>query len=572
MPLPVPDLDDLRFQQDLVDEARLRIIRYCPEWTEYNLSDPGITLIELFAWMTEMIVYRLNKVPEKNYVKFLEMIGIELQPASSARADLTFRLSAPFPLRPGDQTTAMVPQGLEVATNASPDSPEVVFTTVNPLVIIGPELTQLRGADFHKNYLPRLGVEIFYAFGQDRPQVGDTFYLGFDESHDISGHILQLMFECERTEAVGIRREDPPLVWECSMGDGIWQQVMPSVIEGEKDTTGGLNNEVGDITFYMPMKMHTDQVYGRNAFWLRCRFEVRRPEQGRYSQSPRIRNVEAFTLGATTEAIHAVFIYDEEIGISTGDPGQLFYLSHSPVLDLGSDERIEVEEIHDGELVYIPWTRVYDFAKSSRFDRHYTLETATGEIRFGPSIRQPDGTPYQYGRVPELGRRIRINKYRHGGGILGNIPVNQIQVMRSAVPYIDRVTNMRRATGGHDQETLDEAKERARREFRAQNRAVTAEDFENLALSATREIARVKCQGPSVEGQNELPPGMLELLLVPAAFDSVKVGDLSKLQLSDTLIATVQNHLDRYRLLTTTVRVREPQYVGVKVRAEISDQ
>ena len=85
MALPVPNLDDLRFQRDLVDEARLRIIRYCPEWTEYNVSDPGITLIELFSWMTEMIVYRLNKVPDLNYIKFLEMIGVDLQPASSAR-------------------------------------------------------------------------------------------------------------------------------------------------------------------------------------------------------------------------------------------------------------------------------------------------------------------------------------------------------------------------------------------------------------------------------------------------------------------------------------------------------
>ena len=61
MALPTPNLDDLRFQRDLVDEARLRIIRYCPEWTEYNVSDPGITLIELFAWMTELMVYRLRR-------------------------------------------------------------------------------------------------------------------------------------------------------------------------------------------------------------------------------------------------------------------------------------------------------------------------------------------------------------------------------------------------------------------------------------------------------------------------------------------------------------------------------
>ena len=50
MSIPEPILDDLRFQKDLVDEARRRIVRYSPDWTDYNVSDPGITLIELFAW------------------------------------------------------------------------------------------------------------------------------------------------------------------------------------------------------------------------------------------------------------------------------------------------------------------------------------------------------------------------------------------------------------------------------------------------------------------------------------------------------------------------------------------
>ena len=77
-------------------------MRYCPEWTEYNVSDPGITLIELFAWMTEQIVYRLNRVPDKNYVKFMELLGFQLMPASSAHAQLTFWLSVTLPLGPED--------------------------------------------------------------------------------------------------------------------------------------------------------------------------------------------------------------------------------------------------------------------------------------------------------------------------------------------------------------------------------------------------------------------------------------------------------------------------------------
>ena len=77
MRLPAIELDDRRFQ-DLVSEARLRINRACPEWTEHNVSDPGITLIELFAWMTEMTIYRLNRVPDKLHVALLDLLGIRL--------------------------------------------------------------------------------------------------------------------------------------------------------------------------------------------------------------------------------------------------------------------------------------------------------------------------------------------------------------------------------------------------------------------------------------------------------------------------------------------------------------
>ena len=95
MPLLDIQLDDRRFEE-LVQEAKRRIPRYTPEWTDLNDSDPGITLVQLFAWLTEMILYRLNKVPEKNFIKFLELVGMELNPPTPARAELTFKLSA-FP-------------------------------------------------------------------------------------------------------------------------------------------------------------------------------------------------------------------------------------------------------------------------------------------------------------------------------------------------------------------------------------------------------------------------------------------------------------------------------------------
>lgn len=573
MPLPEPILDDLRFQKDLVDEARRRIIRYCPDWTEYNLSDPGITLIELFAWMTEMIVYRLNRVPEKNYIKFMELLGIQLQPAHSATTEVTFRLAIPFPITPEDATTAFVPQATEVATRPSDEEPEIIFTTDERLVVAPPRLTHLRREeDFNKNYLSRLGVEVFHTFNKARPQPGDTFFLGFDESNDLRGHILRLDFECQETEATGIRRNDPPLVWECSTGDGRWEEVAPSNLPNERDTTGGLNNAAGALVLYLPLSLRTDQVQGRAAQWLRGRLEQRRPEQGMYKQSPRVVNVTAYSLGATTRATHAVLVHNEVMGISKGEPGTVYQLQHAPVLMPREGETIEIEEKRDGEVVFVPWELVTEFSDSNRYDRHFTLDTATGEINFGPAVRQPDGEIRQYGRLPEATRMIRFTQYRHGGGVIGNVPAGKLTAMRSAIAYVVQVHNYVRAEGGRDQETLEEAKLRARREVRAQQRAVTAEDYVVLAKGASRAVARVKCLTPDKLANGHgagLAPGMLDLLVVPAVYEAMRVQDLSKLQLDAALSETVSKHLDQFRLLTTTVRVREPRYVGLKVTAEI---
>src|SRR5438477_7380198 len=116
-------LDDRNFQE-LVNEARLRITRTCPEWTEHNVSDPGITLIELFAWMTEMLIYRVNRIPDKLHVALLELLGIGLEPSTAATTDIQFRLAAPSVepiLIPGGDT--------EVGTRRTASEQAIVFQT-----------------------------------------------------------------------------------------------------------------------------------------------------------------------------------------------------------------------------------------------------------------------------------------------------------------------------------------------------------------------------------------------------------------------------------------------------------
>ncbi len=564
MALPVPNLDDLRFQSDLVDEARKRIIHYCPEWTEYNISDPGITLIELFAWMTEMMVYRLNRVPEKNYLKFLEMLGFQMEPARTAETNLTFWLSALLPLDEYDNTSVVVPAGTEVQSADQPDP--IVFTTSRELRINAPLLSQLRTeSNFNQNHFSRLGLEVFRPFN-NTPRIGDTFYLGFNDKNDISGHILRLEFECEPTEAVGIRRDNPPWVWECLTEEG-WRELKVSTYEGERDTTGGLNNERGSLTLYTPLSFSSQVLYGLQGFWIRCRFEQRDPAQGIYTESPRVTGLKVYSVGAQVPAANAQVVPGEVIGESNGEPGQRFSLLHAPVLNFTDGETVEVEETVEGIQVFVPWTRVEDFSVSDKFSRHYVLDTATGEIVFGPSVRQPDGSVLQYGRIPENGRQIRVTDYRYGGGVRGNLPENAVNIMNTSLAYISRASNLERTLGGRDQESLAELIQRAQREIQSQRRAVTAADFEQFALKSTRSVARVRCITPEQSGT-----GAVTLVIVPDVFDSLQLGDLHALHITDELRTKVRGYLDQYRLLTTAMTIDEPKYYGIRVKATVVPQ
>jgi hypothetical protein len=103
------------------------------------------------------------------------------------------------------------------------------------------------------------------------------------------------------------------------------------------------------------------------------------------------------------------------------------------------------------------------FALSAPLDRHFLLELARGEVRFGPAIHQPDGGWRRYGAVSPVGATMRLSRrYRQGGGGTGNVAPRALTILPVAIPRIASATNPRAATGGVDAESLDGARERAR--------------------------------------------------------------------------------------------------------------
>ncbi|HUJ29346.1 MAG TPA: type VI secretion system baseplate subunit TssF, partial [Myxococcales bacterium] len=141
MSLPVPNLDDRSWKQ-IVDEAVRLIPRYCPEWTNHNASDPGITLLELYAWMTEMVIYRLNKVPEKNFLTFLDLIGVRLKPPEPARVVLEFTPSE------GAEGELVVHRGTQVATLQAGGGESVTFETLRDITLLPVHV--VRAASSHR--------------------------------------------------------------------------------------------------------------------------------------------------------------------------------------------------------------------------------------------------------------------------------------------------------------------------------------------------------------------------------------------------------------------------------------
>ncbi len=568
MALIAPELDDRKFQ-DLVDECKRLIPRYCPEWTDHNVSDPGVTLIELFAWMTEILLYRLNKVTDRNYVKFLDLIGVRPLPAQPAQADISFWLSAPQP------EPVLIPRGTEVATVRTESREAITFASEADLRIDVPHLAHVLvsrastpppgggegGSGTFHDYMPALrNPDLRLPLFQEPPQENDAFYLGF--AQNLSAHILSLQLRCE-IEGIGVDPRDPPLAWEC------WDSVAEEwvVLHLEQDTTGGLNR-TGEILIHAPYEFGQREIDGHYAAWIRCRAIRPRPNQRAYSGSPRVFGIEVAALGGMAPASHAARIGLEILGRSDGLPDQRIRVQYTPVLPPREGEALEIE---DDEGAFAPWGAVEDFSASGPEDRHYTLDSDSGEIRFGPCIRQRDGTERQYGMIPPAGRQLRFTGYRTGGGIVGNVGQGTLSVLKSSIPYVARVSNRHPAIGGADVEGLESAKLRGPKVLKTRTRAVTGEDFELLALEASSAVARVRCLSPGLVDDSQGPaPGTLQLLVLPRVTREQEHVPPEELEIPDYLRSALTAYLDERRLLTGGLSVAPfpLQWLAVEVKAK----
>ncbi|HEU5003791.1 MAG TPA: putative baseplate assembly protein [Actinomycetota bacterium] len=547
MTLPAPNLDDRRFQ-DLVDEAKRLVQQRCPEWTDHNVSDPGVTLIETFAFMTDQLLFRLNRVPDRLYIKFLDLMGIRLFPPTAAKVDVTFWLSAT------QEVTIDVPAGTEVSTLRTPTEEAVSFTVLSDLAIVPCSRSRVATALGPQagDQTDRLEIGDGFPCFDAPPKPGDALLIGL--SNPVPSCAVLLELGC-RIEGVGVDPRNPPIAWEAWDGRG-W-----AVCELERDTTGGLNKD-GEVVLHVPASHQASQIAGRRAGWLRCRVTDAEEGQPVYSAPPFISRVAASTIGGTTVAVNAEIIEGEVVATATGGAGQRYPLRNAPVVPGEAPVILEVSEGEGWE----EWAPVDGFAHSGPHDRHFQLDAASGEIAFGPAVREPDGSLRRYGAAPGDGAVLRVRSYRTGGGRRGNVARGAISVLRTTIPFVGSVVNRRPASGGVDGEDLESAKLRGPLTLRTRDRAVTAEDYEQISLEAAPEVARVRC-APAGNGAD---PGAVRVLVVPAASER-EAGRLEFEQLvpSDETLARVAGALDERRVIGSRLVVEPPVYQGITVVARL---
>ena len=581
MALPEIQLDDRRFD-DIVAEARRRIPGYTPEWTDLNDTDPGMTLVQLFAWLSEMIIWRLNRVPDKSYIRFLDLLGIDLAPAVPATAKLTFTLTAPNLGR-----SVLVPRGTRVAlAEPGEDGRPIVFETDDNLFAVSAKIDAMQSYDGAQYDLVsgaagRAG-HFFHPFGE-RPQKGAAFYVGLSEPFPPGRHTLTVQGYFADVIPPAEGDGGAPSVpvearWEYWSGDV--RQWQPLAIAA--DTTAALTAS-GIVTFDAPgadapmerarglglLKRPTDPAL----HWFRLRIqEVLGPG---FELVPRLEEVLLNTIPAT----NAVTVTGELLGAGSGRPGLVLKLANVPVLP--GSLRLDVME-RLGED-FTPWEEVGDLSRSGPDDRHYTLDSATGDVGVGDGARGRippiifEARPGTANGGPEVQvANIRARTYRFGGGAAGNAGAGKITSLQSPVPFVGAVTNLRPAEGGENAETLEQAKARAPGAIRSRSRAVTADDFEFLARQTPgARIRRAKAlplHHPRIEPARpstdsgtvtRVPiPGVVTVLVVPESLEPKPV-------LRDETRHRVQRWLGQHRLISTEVFVEPARFRRVEIEARV---
>jgi len=561
--LPIPNLDDKTFDE-LFEEARALIPRYAPDWTNHNFSDPGITLIDLFAWLTEMEIYTLNRINDRNIVKFLKLLGEAPLASKSATVNLEFSISG-YQAEP-----VVIKKGTQAITVDASSNEQLIFETDSDLTVSNIKIAHLFSNDSvrftEQTNSNTTNSSYYFAFG-NKAVVKSEFYIAFSAENGFPENEISLLINTYQADLPAFGEGNEPfnivpsakLEWEFKSELTDWQ-----LLEVKEDSTAALTIN-GQIRFQGSDQFKKAKIKdiipgvlnstSQSFYWIRAIVK----ETG-YEIPPRIDSIFVNAVTAT----QAKTIVDESIPldkIKRQDlPYQTVSLQYKPVL-----AKTLILKVYEEDQTWYQWQEVSDFDASKPTDRHYVIGLQAGEIQFGDGIN---------GRIPPEVEMIGGNsnilaeQYKAGGGSNGNVKPDTIQSLLT--PDINaKVNNPRAASGGTSVETLDAAQHRIRRDLKRLYRTVQSDDFEILA----KQTPGLRFQRVKVlplyhpDYPNIKMPGSVTVVVVPYVLpDSV---DTTNPKPSKGFLQTVANFLEPRCLLATRLHVIAPEFIKVSVEINL---
>lgn len=565
MPLPNPNLDDRNFE-DLVEELLARVPAHTPEWTNPVAGDPGRTLIELFAWLTDTLLYRVNLVPQSQKLAFLRLLGVRMKPATAARTLLAITIDSPGhrlaqtlpaltpingarPFETQDEITVL-PIVAEAYRKRPPNPKELMTLTAKV-----DELRRLYDVHTDQEAVPYITTPVFADGNPEQPD-------GFDLISGAVDHALWF----------ALLAPDPPdsnasaypayltalreTLGQAPSGGPQYLNVgISPVVEVQKfDAEAGprvANQYTFELTVpdannpqsaaYRPLTVAVDRsnglttdgiirlvLPGKDSYFAPSNNVRVNPAAGTGDQPPRLDDPrkaarllawlrlrpkeDSATLKLAWAGLNAIEVDQRKtfagviVGQGTGQPDLEVRLPFGN-LEVATFQ-LEVEEAGRG---FVPWQQIEDLALATNPGPVFSFDPEAGTVRFGDGVR---------GRIPARGARLRVARMRSGGGAEGNTAAGTLTSISAPATVTVRLKASQPlpATGGQDAETLETALQRIPAIFRHRDRAVAADDYRQLALASPGvQVGRVEVL-PRFKPQQRRSdvPGVVTVMALPA--------------------------------------------------------
>ncbi len=621
MPLELPVLDDRNFEQ-LLAETKRRIPAHTPEWTNYNVeSDPGITLVQLFAFLTDNLLYRANRIPERNRLKFLQLLGIPLQPAAAAEGIITVQNErgpvASLQLETGIVVAAgnthfltrdnltVLPIQVQVYYKRSISEEDDRYEEVQLQydALLEAMSTAGAGSDTATVFKP-----VFYeSVPMTQPSATDPNPV-LDLVKDATGQAIYLALLApknvdpddvrgviaNKTLSIGIApavksEEVPPLLPQRRAQ----REPLPDLFYEIADPGSQTDVEAGTAARYtrLPLRQQPDVLTEEGIVQVvlpevdkLAPWTFPEPMQEGTADFPPVLEDESIRdrlvtwirirLPQPTEDQGTINGRLSWVGINAARVVQAVPISNE-LLGTGNGEpdqtvtvantpviadsiRLEIDDEQEGWQL---WRLTDDLLSADLDERVFSLDRESGEIRFGTGIN---------GLRPPNNRRIRAS-YEYGGGLAGNVAIDEIkksQDIRLQGGY--KISNPLPTAGGDRGETTVEGETSIPLHLRHRDRLVTKQDFVDVAkrtpgvdMGRVEVLPLFKPSPPTVD-----VPGIVTLMVIPEQ-DAIKPRSPSP---DHIFLKQVCDHLDPRRLVTTEIYVRGPVYFSVHLSVGVQIQ